>query len=85
MVRRRLRLTLSRSDTRSAMKIDKLIVCKDAPDWAVGRPINVDGKLLVIVTKRRHVWPKWWHKLGRQLGWRWLENYRTLGSMSHVR
>lgn len=56
------------------MKIDAVVVSKDVPEWAEGFPFELNGRyVLLLRSKPKLQWPRWWNRLGKALGWRWLE------------
>lgn len=61
------------------MKIDAMVVCKRAPKWACGKPINIGDKVLVLVREKPNlIYPRWWHRVGERINWRWLMRLKGL-------
>lgn len=57
------------------MKIDGIVVDKKMPEWARGQLAEVEGKFLLLLhAEPRKVWPRWWHKFGKRIDWRWLQH-----------
>ncbi len=59
------------------MRIDAIVIDPNLPDWANGQLADVAGKKLLLLQQHPKLqWPRWYHRLGRAIGWKWLAQWR---------
>ncbi len=57
------------------MKVHAVVVSKSVPEWAAGQAAQLnDGRFVLLLREKpTHVYPRWYHRMGKRLRWRWLE------------